>query len=178
MADGQGRGFADGSPDPIDLVGWIADRRMAIDDGTAGALVDAELRVLVVAGRGPRLDYHINTVAELFYQLEGDISVRLRESNNVREVVVRTGEVWLAPAGVPHAPQRPAGTVGLVVERARPTGSTESFLWYCDICDVVVHDITVELADPSELRRAIGAFYADPVARTCQSCGTVITKPS
>ncbi len=108
--------------DPIDLARWIADRRAAIDGGTAGPVFDDELRVLVVSGRGPRLDYHVNTVAELFYQLEGDIGVRLREGDTVREITVRTGELWLAPAGVPHAPQRPVGTVGLVVERARPAG--------------------------------------------------------
>ena len=166
-----------GSVDPIDLAHWIAERRPAIDGGTAGPVLDAELRVLVVAGRGPRLDYHLNTVAELFYQLEGDIDVRLREGDHVRDITVRTGELWLAPAGVPHAPQRPVGTVGLVVERARVEGSTESFRWYCDACGAVVHEIVMERVVPSELRRAIGAFYSDPVARSCPSCGTIVTPP-
>jgi 3-hydroxyanthranilate 3,4-dioxygenase len=170
--------MSDGSTDPIDLARWIADHRTAIDGGTAGPVLDDELRVLVVTGRGPRLDYHVNTVAELFYQLEGDIGVLLREGDTVREITVRTGEMWLAPAGVPHGPQRPVGTVGLVVERARPARSTESFRWYCGACGVIVHDIVIERVDPPELRRAIGAFYADANARTCPSCGTVISPPS
>ncbi len=162
---------------PIDLARWIADHRLEIDDGTPPAVIDDELRVLVVAGRGRRLDYHVNTVAELFYQLEGDIGLRLREGDTVRDVTVRAGEMWLAPADVPHAPQRPVGTVGVVVERARPAGSTESFRWYCDACGAVVHEIVMARVDPSELRREIGAFYADTQARTCRECGTVMSPP-
>src|SRR6478752_2535303 len=104
---------------PIDLGAWIDERRSDLGALSATPVLDGDLRVLVVVGRGPRLDYHVNTVAELFYQLEGDIAVRLRYGGSVLDVTIRTGEMWLAPAGVPHAPQRPVGTIGLVVEPAR-----------------------------------------------------------
>jgi 3-hydroxyanthranilate 3,4-dioxygenase len=169
--------MTESSVDPVDLARWISDNRVAIDAGTAGPVLDGELRVLVVIGRGPRLDYHVNTVAELFYQVEGDIAVGLREGDGVRTVTVRSGEVWVAPAGVPHAPQRPVGTIGLVVERARAAGSAESFRWYCDTCGAVVHEIVMDRVDPRELRAGVASFYDDPVARTCRACGMVVTPP-
>lgn len=170
--------MTESSVDPIDLAGWISHNRSAIEAGSAGPVLDGELRVLVVIGRGPRLDYHVNTVAELFYQVGGDIGVVLREGDRVRNVTVRAGELWVAPAGVPHAPQRPVGSVGLVIERARPAGSSESFRWYCDRCGAVVHDIVMDHVDPAALRREIASFYDDPVARTCAECATVVTPPS
>ena len=110
---------------------WIAEHRPALDEGRAGPLLD------------------------------GDMSVLVGEPGSVREVEIRTGELWLAPAGVPHSPQRPIGTTGLVIERPREPGTTESFRWYCERCGTIVDDIVMERVDPRELRRAMTAFYAD-----------------
>ena len=162
---------------PVDLARWISSRRELLDRGEAGPVLAGELKVLVVAGRGPRRDYHVNTVAELFYQLDGDIVVTVREAGQVRDVLVRTGELWLAPAGLPHSPQRPVGTVGLVVERAREPDTTEAFRWFCDACGAVVSEIVTAIVDPVELRRAMLAFYASETARTCRSCGQVLRPP-
>jgi 3-hydroxyanthranilate 3,4-dioxygenase len=162
---------------PIDVAGWIDGHSEALGEGRAGPLLDGELRVLVVAGRGPRRDYHVNTVAELFYQLHGDVSVLVGEPGNVREVTIRTGELWLAPAGVPHSPQRPAGTTGLVIERPREPGTTESFRWYCERCGTVVNDIVMERVDPVSLRQAMTKFYADEAARTCPTCSELVRPP-
>jgi len=157
---------------------WIDANRELIDAGKAGPILDGGLRVLLVAGRGPRRDYHVNTVAELFYQLDGDIAVTVREDDgDTHEIVVPSGGLWLAPAGVPHSPQRPVGTLGLVVERPRDPGSTEAFRWFCDRCGSVVHEIVLSVVDPVELRQAMVAFYADESARTCASCGEVLRPP-
>lgn len=164
--------------DPVDLPAWILEHAQAIDSGAAGPVMSGELTALVVRGRGPRRDFHINHVAELFYQIDGDITVTVRTDDGAtHEVAVPTGGLWLAPAGVPHSPQRPAGTLGLVVERAREPGRGETFRWYCDACGLVVHDIVMPAVDPASLRRSMVAFYADEAARTCAACGHVIRKP-
>lgn len=162
---------------PVDLSAWILSHRELLDRGQAGAVLAGELKAVVVAGRGPRRDYHVNSVAELFYQLDGDISVTLREASGTRDVRIRTGELWLAPAGVPHSPQRPAGSLGLVVERSRDPSMTEAFQWFCDACGSVVFEIVGNVVDPGELRRAVLEFYASETARTCRSCGEVLSPP-
>jgi len=35
---------------------------------------------------------------------------------------------------VPHSPQRPAGSVGIVVERRRNADELDGFSWYCERC--------------------------------------------
>ena len=163
---------------PVLVEAWIDRNRDRIDAGQAGPVLAGELKVLVVAGRGPRRDYHVNSVAELFYQLDGDIGVTVRDAGGeTHDIVVPTGGLWLAPAGVPHSPQRPVGTLGLVVERARDADSTEAFRWFCDRCGAVVHEIVRSVVDPTELRSAMLAFYASETARTCRTCGEVLRPP-
>lgn len=47
-----------------------------------------------------------------------------------RDVVVREGEMFLLPGGIPHSPQRKADTIGLVFERARSPSELDSLRWY------------------------------------------------
>ena len=162
---------------PVDLSAWIETHRDLLDRGQAGPVLAGELKAVVVAGRGPRRDYHVNSVAELFYQLDGDISVTVRDEAGVRAIPIRTGELWVAPAGVPHSPQRPTGSYGLVVERTRNPSETEAFRWFCDACGSVVFEIVRTRGDPAELRRAMLEFYASETARTCGSCGEVLRPP-
>ena len=83
---------------------------------------------MVVGGPNQRTDYHINPGEELFYQVEGDIVLRVIEDGQPRDMPIRQGELFLLPAGVPHSPQRPADTVGLVVERPSRLGHPPSAL--------------------------------------------------
>ena len=44
--------------------------------------------VMVVGGPNARKDYHFNESEELFYQLEGDITVRIQEDGKARDILV------------------------------------------------------------------------------------------
>ena len=83
---------------------------------------DAEFIVMVVGGPNSRKDYHFDEGEEFFYQLEGDILVKIQEDGRAVDVPVREGEIFLLPPRVPHNPIRGAGTVGLVIERRRRAG--------------------------------------------------------
>ena len=48
--------------------------------------------------------------------------LRTIQSGRLTDVPIREGEVFLLPPEVPHSPQRPAGSVGIVVERRRGPG--------------------------------------------------------
>jgi 3-hydroxyanthranilate 3,4-dioxygenase len=88
------------------------------------------------------------------------------------------GDIFLLPPRVPHSPQRPEGTVGLVIERRREAGEVDHLRWYCEKCRAPLHDATFELKDlGTQLKPMIESFYATPSQRTCRSCGTVMQPP-
>jgi 3-hydroxyanthranilate 3,4-dioxygenase len=46
-----------------------------------------------------------------------------------RSVPIREGEILLLPPRIPHSPQRPAGTVGLLLERQRAETELDCMRW-------------------------------------------------
>jgi len=78
--------------------------------------------VMVIKGPNARNDFHLVDSEEYFYQLKGDIKVRIREGEKIVDYPVREGETFFIPPNVPHAPVRPPDTLGVVVERRRPPG--------------------------------------------------------
>ena len=70
-------------------------------------------------GPNGRTDYHVNQGEEFFYQIEGDITLKVVEENELKDIKIKQGEIFLLPGGIPHSPQRPENTVGLVIERKR-----------------------------------------------------------
>ena len=83
----------------------------------------ADMTVMVVGGPNARTDYHDDPVEEFFYQLKGDMVLKMVDNGRFYDVPVREGEVFLLPAHVRHSPQRPQeGSVGLVVEPKRHAG--------------------------------------------------------
>ena len=99
---------------PLNLHAWIEEHRHLLKPPVGNACIwNSNFLVMVVGGPNARNDYHINPGEELFYQVEGDIVLKIIEDGTPREVPIRQGELFLLPAGVPHSPQRSAGTVGL-----------------------------------------------------------------
>ena len=54
--------------------------------------------VMVVGGPNSRKDFHYNESEELFYQVEGDVSVRIQEDGKIVEIPINQGEIFLLPA--------------------------------------------------------------------------------
>ena len=136
--------------------------------------------VFVSGGPNTRNDYHVNPTEELFFQLKGDIAVRVRPLDGTppRDVVVKEGEMFLLPRWVPHRQQRPAGTAGLIVEFPRPPGQLDGLRWYCPACDTLVHEARWQLKKiDQDLKVIMEGFWGGPVERrTCSGCGTVIER--
>ncbi len=85
---------------------------------------------MCVGGPNERRDFHVEAGEELFYMLEGDMVLRVEERGVLRDIRIREGEMFLLPGNIPHSPQRLAGTVGLVIERARVAGEVDGLRWY------------------------------------------------
>src|SRR5258706_13814211 len=112
------------TPPTLNLHQWI-DRHAHLLKPPVGNrqvfLEAADLIVQVVGGPNARSDYHDDPYEEFFYQLRGNMVLKILEDGRPRELPVREGEILLLPAHVRHSPQRPeAGSVGLVVEKIRP----------------------------------------------------------
>ena len=123
---------------PFNLQGWIDENRDILKPpvGNKNLYKDAgDYIVMIVGGPNARKDYHYNESEELFYQLEGDILVKIQEDGKAIDVPIKQGEMFLLPAKTPHSPIRPAGSVGLVIELKRTSNYTDGLLWYCDNCN-------------------------------------------
>ncbi len=168
---------------PLHLAKWIKKHSGDFRPPVANKQLfpESDDAVMFVSG-GPntRNDYHVNPTEELFYQLKGDIAVRIRplDGSSPREVVIKEGELFLLPRWVPHRPQRPAGTLGLIVEFPRPAGQKDALRWYCPGCDVLVHEVQWRLKKIDEdLAVIMHEFWDGPAdVRTCKGCGHVIQR--
>lgn len=172
-----------GSFAKLNLTRWIEENRQHLKPPVSNKqlFTDADDVILFVSG-GPntRNDFHVNPTEELFYQLQGDIAVRVRplDGSAPHDIVVREGELFLLPRWVPHRPQRPAGTVGLIAEFPRPAGQKDKLQWYCPQCDALVYEAAWILKKIDEdLKVIMEDFWGGPAERrTCRRCGTVIQR--
>ncbi|HTV19447.1 MAG TPA: hypothetical protein VMG12_12265 [Polyangiaceae bacterium] len=167
---------------PVDVEGWV---RRSMAGGMPKPLLnfeqfwDGELLVRLFDGPTPkgRRDFHINTSAEFFYQLEGSMTCTLVEDGEFNTVTCQKGEMYWIPPLVPHLNQREAGSIGLVIHTQRAPGALHGMAWYCDRCGAQVH--RVDYAYERELRDLLAPklreFAADDQARTCKRCGTVMS---
>ena len=132
-----------------------------------------DLIVQVVGGPNARTDYHDDPYEEFFYQLRGNMVLRIIEQGRPRDLPIREGEILLLPAHVRHSPQRPEpGSVGLVVEKIRPADVDDGFEWFCLKCWTRVHRVEVNVKNiVKDLPPLFEAFYAGE--RKCPSCGAI-----
>jgi 3-hydroxyanthranilate 3,4-dioxygenase len=165
----------------FNLSGWIDEHRHLLKPPVGNAIVweDTEFIVMIVGGPNRRNDYHIDPAEEFFYQLEGDMVLRVMEDDGPRDISIGEGEVLLLPAHVPHSPQRVANTVGMVVERRRKEDEIDHLRWYCEGCNEVLHDATLHVEDlGTQLKPIIESFYGDEALRTCNHCHAVLQPPA
>jgi 3-hydroxyanthranilate 3,4-dioxygenase len=156
---------------------WIEDNKHLLKPPVGNQQIwkDADLMVTVVGGPNKRTDYHDDPVEEFFYQLKGDMLLKLYDGKEFYDVPIREGEIFLLPPHVRHSPQRPQeGSIGLVIEPARPEGALDAIEWYCFECEHLVHRAELDLESiVDDLPPVYKAFYASEEARTCPNCGTL-----
>lgn len=142
-----------------------------------------DMVLFVSGGPNTRNDYHVNPTEELFYQVKGNIAVRIRplDGSKPHDVVIKEGELFLLDRWVPHRPQRPKGTAGLIVEFPRGVDAQgkpqeDALRWYCPECDTLVHEARWVLRKIDEdLKIIMHDFWGGPTERrTCKACGYVI----
>ncbi|PSR54682.1 3-hydroxyanthranilate 3,4-dioxygenase [Adhaeribacter arboris] len=166
---------------PLNFHTWIEEHRHLLKPPVGNAQVfkdNKDFIVMVVGGPNARKDYHYNEGEEFFYQLEGDIVLKVIEDGKSVDIPIREGEIFLLPGGTPHSPRRPANTVGLVMERYRREGEQDGFLWFCENCGNKLYEEYLVVTDiVQQLPVVMNNFFANEEHRTCKNCGTVMEPP-
>ena len=165
---------------PFDLKGRIHDHRHLLKHPVGNKCVyeDAEFIIMVVGGPNSRKDYHYDEGEEFFYQLEGDITVKIQENGKAVDVPIREGEIFLLPPRVPHNPVRGENTVGLVIERKRREGEKDGLMWFCENCNEKLYEEYFVLTNiMTQFQEVFERYYGDIANRTCDSCGAVMEPP-
>ncbi|SFC95649.1 3-hydroxyanthranilate 3,4-dioxygenase [Flexibacter flexilis DSM 6793] len=167
---------------PFNLLGWIEDNRHLLRPPVGNQVMykaNEDFIVMVVGGPNSRRDYHYNEGEEIFYQIEGDIELKIIEDGRPVSIPIRQGEIFLLPPRVPHSPRRPANTVGLVIERYRAEKEQDGFLWYCENCGEKLYEEYAHVSDiVAQLPPIMNRFFENTEHCTCKKCGTVMQRPS
>ena len=165
---------------PINFKNWIEKNRHLLEPPVGNKVVyeNSDFMIMVVGGPNSRKDYHVDPVEEFFYQVEGDMVLKVMDNYNRVDIPIKEGEIFLLPKNIPHSPQRFQNTVGLVIEYKREEGALDSFQWYCDQCDNLIHEVTLDLEDiVAQLPPLFDSYWNDIRARTCVKCGSVQNPP-
>ncbi|PKL79301.1 MAG: 3-hydroxyanthranilate 3,4-dioxygenase [Candidatus Melainabacteria bacterium HGW-Melainabacteria-1] len=159
---------------PIDFKAWIEEHRHLLKPPVGNQVIyqDTEFMIMVVGGPNARTDYHVDESEEFFYQIEGDIVLKLIDEGKPVDVPIREGQIFLLPAKVPHSPRRPANTVGLVIERNRKPQELDGFQWYCEACGHKLYEEFLPISDiVAQLPPIFDRFYSNPDNLACKACG-------
>jgi 3-hydroxyanthranilate 3,4-dioxygenase len=165
---------------PFNLQNWIEENRHLLKPPVGNQQVykgNDDFIVMVVGGPNSRRDFHIDDGEELFYQLEGEIVLKIVEDGQIVDIPLKAGDMFLLPPKVPHSPRRPAGSIGLVVERYRQPDEQDGFVWFCENCGNKLHEEFIPVSDiVAQLPVVMNAFFDSVEKRTCSRCGTVMQK--
>jgi 3-hydroxyanthranilate 3,4-dioxygenase len=163
---------------PFNLLQWIEENRELLKPPVGNKNLYTESGdyiVMIVGGPNARKDYHYNETEELFFQLEGEINVRIQEDGKAVDIPIKAGEMYLHPAKVPHSPSRPEGSVGLVIECKRAQAEKDGLMWFCDKCNNLLHETYFPLSNiENDFLPRFKDFYESQALRTCSKCQHVM----
>ncbi len=91
---------------PFNFKKWIDENRHLLKPPVGNQVVyqDTEFIIMVVGGPNSRKDYHFNEGEEFFYQLEGNIVVKIVEDGKPVDIHINEGDIFLLPPRTPHSP--------------------------------------------------------------------------
>jgi 3-hydroxyanthranilate 3,4-dioxygenase len=160
---------------------WIDENRHLLKPPVSNKQVylgNDDFIVMVVGGPNSRKDYHYNETEEFYYQLEGDVVVKIVEDGKFVDININEGDIFLLPPNTPHSPRRGPNTIGLVMEVYRPN-TEDGFQWYCEQCGNLLHEEKLNVKDiVKDLPMVMNKFYSNEDLRTCKKCDHVMEPPA
>ncbi len=168
-------------PPILNFNNWIEENRHLLKPPVGNKVVYQDTKdfiIMVVGGPNSRKDYHYNETEEFFYMLEGEMNLKTQEDGKPKDNIIKEGEIFLLPPKVLHSPRRPAGSIGMVIERKRDSSHTDGMVWFCENCNHKLYEKFFPLENiETQLKETIEHFYDSEELRTCDNCGTVMQVP-
>lgn len=161
---------------PINFQNWINDNRELLKPPVGNKMIweNTDFICMVVGGPNERTDYHVNQTEEFFFQVEGEMVLKIIKEGEFKDIPIKTGEIYLLPPNTPHSPQRKKDSVGLVIERRRNEKTLDKLQWYCSNCKTKLYEEEFHLIN---IEKAFGPvferYFGNLENHTCKSCGTV-----
>lgn len=168
---------------PFNLKQWINEHRDLLKPPVGNQTVYKDAQnfiVMVVGGPNARKDYHYNESEELYYQVEGNIVLKIIDNGVPRDIAINEGDMFLLPPQTPHSPQRGPNTVGLVIEKVREEEENEkdAFMWFCENCGNKLYEESLFVKDiVKQLPPLMDRFWGNIELRTCKKCGVIMDPP-
>ncbi len=155
---------------------WIEDHRATLKPPVGNKVIwpQRDFIVMTVGGPNERTDFHVNEGEEFFYQIEGDMILKVIDpEGQMRDVPIREGSIYLLPPKTPHSPQRGAGTIGLVIELKRKPDQLDGLQWYCEKCTTKLYEEWFHLVDIEKQFQGVFQRYYSSEHTHCRQCGHV-----
>lgn len=158
---------------PFNFQKWIDENRHLLKPPVGNKVVwpNSDFIIMVVGGPNERTDFHVNQGEEFFYQLEGQMKLKIiNPEGHIQDIPIKAGEIFLLPKNTPHSPQREAGSVGLVVEHKRREGEIDGLQWYCEKCESKLYEEFFKLTNiETQFPAVFERYYASPHTK-CKNC--------
>lgn len=159
----------------LNLKKWINESRHLLKPPVGNKCIWPQNDFIVMAVGGPneRTDFHVNTGEEFFYQVEGNMILKIiNPEGQMQDIHINEGDIYLLPANTPHSPQRPANSVGLVIEKKRAQAQLDGLQWYCEKCQNKLYEEFFQLINIETQFGAVFERYYSSEHTQCKKCNT------
>ncbi|KAJ5141550.1 hypothetical protein N7526_002545 [Penicillium atrosanguineum] len=169
-------------PGPLALSSWLAANADSLEPPVNNKCLYSGKDFILMAVGGPntRNDYHINETEEWFYQIKGDMLLKIVENDTFRDVIIREGETFVVPGNTPHSPRRYGDTIGLVMECTRPPQMIDRIRWYCENQEAhrgiptIIREESFYCEDIEvQLKQVVNEWIENEDRRRCTACGHI-----
>ena len=84
---------------PLNFENWIDENRHLLKPPVGNKVVysETDFLIMIIGGPNSRKDYHVDPVEEFFYQIEGDMLLKIIENGQMVDIPIKEGEIFLLP---------------------------------------------------------------------------------
>ena len=94
---------------PFNLDHWVDRFRDQLKPPVGNKLLFEEDGMIaqIIGGPNTRVDFHDDPVQEFFYQIKGDMILKVVDDREIKSIRINEGEFFMLPPHMRHSPQRP-----------------------------------------------------------------------